>query len=83
MRDTPTNTPTQNQRGNSVLNSELKPCPFCGGAAKIKKTTQCLTEAYSVICKDKECRGRAVKPLRDIEAAIVAWNRRATDERAD
>lgn len=22
---------TQNQRGNSELNSELKPCPFCGG----------------------------------------------------
>ena len=72
----PTKNLTQNQRGNSELNYELKPCPFCGGEAEIKKTTQCLTEAYSVVCKDKGCRGHAVKPLRDKEAAIVAWNRR-------
>lgn len=36
----PTKNLTQNQRGNSELNYELKPCPFCGGEAEIKKTTQ-------------------------------------------
>jgi Lar family restriction alleviation protein len=66
-----------------MTNEELKPCPFCGGEAEIKKTKQCWTEAYSVVCKDKGCRGHAVKPLRDKEAAIVAWNRRAADERAE
>lgn len=76
----PTKNLTQNQRGNSELNYELKPCPFCGGEAKIKKTQHILADTYSVVCKDKECRGRAIKPLRDKEAAIVAWNRRATDE---
>ena len=67
---------TQNQRGNS----ELKPCPFCGGEAEIKKQQHILNDVYSVVCKDKVCRGRAVKPLVDKEAAIVAWNRRAADE---
>ena len=33
------NNPTQNQRGNSELNSELKPCPFCGGKGELRDLT--------------------------------------------
>jgi hypothetical protein len=76
---------TQNQRGNSVLNSELKPCPFCGGKAKVKVCdgsgsffADIGTEMYQgrkmthclVLCE----RWRGV---------FNAWNRRATDERAE
>ena len=60
--------------------NELKPCPFCGGEAEVITHMQCMAKAYCVVCKDKECRGRAVKPLRDRDKAIAAWNRRANDE---
>ena len=51
--------------------AELKPCPFCGGNAEIKKYTRfwvacddCLTESAAYATK---------------EEAIEAWNRRAED----
>lgn len=61
---------------------ELKPCPFCGGEAKVKKTRQgyCV-EAYSVICENIKCRGNAKKYVRNMNTAIDDWNRRAEDER--
>jgi Lar family restriction alleviation protein len=48
MRDTP----TQNQRGNSELNSELKPCPFCGGKGELRDLTGNLYgfNGYEIKC---------------------------------
>lgn len=60
--------------------TELKPCPFCGGEAKLGTYTQCMAKAYSVICKNKFCRGRARQIKRDKEKAIEAWNRRSDNE---
>ena len=60
--------------------NELKPCPFCGGEAEIIKTNQCMAKYYSVVCKNKSCRGRGAKPISSKHHAIAAWNRRANDE---
>lgn len=65
------------------MDKQLKPCPFCGGEAVIRKSKQCLADAYSVICKDKFCRGRAIKAARAKHIAIEAWNRRVDDGRED
>lgn len=48
--------------------SELKPCPFCGGEAKIGDA--------SVYCNDCPAIVWAW-PYEDIESAITTWNRRA------
>lgn len=42
------------------MDKHLKPCPFCDGEAKVIRTNQCYANAYSVVCKDKFCRGRTV-----------------------
>jgi len=60
---------------------KLKPCPFCGGEAVLKKVPNTLITPYYVRCDNKECamwvatcnRGTA-------EEAIELWNRRANDE---
>ena len=65
------------------MENELKPCPFCGSEAEIKTCNQCLAKAYSVVCKDKHCRGRGKKPVIDIGKAIENWNRRAGNEQRD
>lgn len=81
------NNPTQNQRGNSELNSELKPCPFCGGEARItviqkgyKSIIECTTH-YCGFARHSFNNGET-----DEQVALrltTAWNRRATDERAE
>ena len=48
--------------------TELKPCPFCGGEAKLS------SNGKEVVCLGCEALG----PFCDTEAeAIEAWNRRA------
>ena len=59
---------------------ELKPCPFCGGEAVLKRTNQCYAYSYSVVCKDKFCRGRSIKPVRSEHVAIEMWNRRCKND---
>ena len=62
------------------MSIKLKPCPFCGGEAEIKEHNQCFSTAYSVVCKDKNCRGRSAKPMRILEVAVYSWNRRTGNE---
>jgi Lar family restriction alleviation protein len=53
---------------------ELKPCPFCGGEARIRRPG---TKAWSVSCV--ECMAESIFAL-DKNLAIAAWNRRADGE---
>ena len=58
-----------------MSNTELKPCPFCGGEAEIDVSPH----GHSVVsCKDVWCRGHADCWTHDnIKEAVEAWNRRA------
>ena len=59
--------------------NKLKPCPFCGGLAKITGSQYC-TDMRWVICKD--CHA-STTVLDSEEEAIEAWNRRVTDGNTD
>ena len=59
--------------------NELKPCPFCGGAADIEKRG----EKYVVKCFHKDnCYlvGRALQKYNVKEAVIRKWNRRVAND---
>ena len=64
---------------------KLKPCPFCGGKARIRKVRKLV---YAVRCADCGTTGTSfgVKPWHDTvliaqRHATEAWNRRASNER--
>ena len=59
--------------------NELKPCPFCGGKAELITRKQCLADAYSVWCTNKNCRGHTQRLVRVKHKAINDWNRRVTN----
>ena len=65
--------------------SELKPCPFCGGEARIKPfvSKRLFTKGmkvYEVQCTSCDCR----TPLcYTSEVAEMRWNRRAEDGKSD
>ena len=52
--------------------TELKPGPFCGSAAKIKRNKTTM-----VSCA--QCTASTFQTLDDERSAIAAWNRRADD----
>jgi Lar family restriction alleviation protein len=64
--------------------ADLKPCPFCGGNARISADTEATRDsqgrlwAFTAVC-DICCAssGLTFKP----EIAIEAWNRRVNDEK--
>lgn len=64
---------------------ELKPCPFCGGEAVLKKEYSLFTPYANVIILCSEC-GATINGVVASEnycandKAIEAWNRRYTDE---
>lgn len=63
---------------NSVARKEmtsmekLKPCPFCGGGAVLRKG-----QRYLVLCKNAECRAYiSTVDMSTPEEAIKIWNHR-------
>lgn len=62
---------------------ELKPCPFCGGEAKLSGAyTIQGVQAWAVYCgktpSDFFC-GAQITSIASEKTAIAAWNRRADD----
>lgn len=55
-------------------NIKLKPCPFCGGKAKINKIEQ--GRLYEVECQ--YCYANVYDDT--VEGAVEYWNRRTEDE---
>ncbi len=72
--------------------AKLRPCPFCGGEAALKKSNECVGHGdyiclYYVACEkcraeggNANCRG----DQGDLESlAVERWNRRAYERKAD
>lgn len=55
---------------------KLKPCPFCGGEARIDRNIFAFPTSYSVICKICEAESEVFNTEKEV---IEAWNRRVTD----
>lgn len=63
----------------TVVESELKPCPFCGGEAELYATRHVPHGMdYIPRCKDTSCCGRLSKKYSSKEKATAFWNRRST-----
>lgn len=61
---------------------ELKPCPFCGGKAKLHHKYEMMTGYSYIYCT--RCRTETEKFAQSCshssdEKAIEAWNRRVSD----
>lgn len=67
--------------------TELKPCPFCGGEAKIfivKKGVKSIVECQTHYCGFMRHSFNNGETDENVAFRLaIAWNRRATDERAD
>ena len=57
---------------------EIAGCPYCGGEAEMVVYHRKAADRYSVRCKSKHCRGRAVKSAGTKSQAIREWNQRPT-----
>lgn len=63
--------------GGSMKEVKLKPCPFCGGEAKILvKCDRIIGNKYVATCRDNHCIGRVYRKWHSEQAAREAWNRR-------
>jgi hypothetical protein len=66
----------------------LKPCPFCGGEAKMQSDIRyprpncTMTRAFEVVCQNHDCIIGFVdeRYYTSKKKAAEAWNRRAGDE---
>lgn len=57
--------------------SELKPCPFCGGKAKIGEV---IPDWFKAHCADDNCIGcNTGKMYLTAQEAAESWNRRANN----
>lgn len=60
--------------------TELKPCPFCGGKAEMQITKHCPSGFdYTPRCQNTSCCGRLQKKYTVRETAVYMWNRRANN----
>lgn len=55
-----------------MSDTELKPCPFCGGRAVLQENNH-YTDVWSAMCRN--CYSESDR-YHTIESAIEAWNRR-------
>lgn len=62
--------------------NELKPCPFCGGEARLRK----LGKNYAVRCRQCGATGATFRPMPWHKVVFIAqgeartaWNRRTND----
>lgn len=60
------------------METELKPCPFCGGEADIGKYGEDVGITFYFICCT--CGAELDRHTVTEKAAIEAWNRRADDD---
>lgn len=61
---------------------ELKPCPFCGGEARIVQEYDAMIGETFYFCECINCTGTILYgKFNKKEYAIEAWNRRVNDER--
>ena len=59
------------------MKDKLKPCPFCGGEARIiEHEFTGANNTYGIKC---ECGTQGFQFWESIDEAIEAWNRRAED----
>jgi Lar family restriction alleviation protein len=70
-----------------MANTELKPCPFCGGKAELVKDRMALSfaDSFFIRCDNADCYVKPQTPHRlSKDDAVNIWNRRADNEqRAD
>lgn len=65
-----------------MVNTELKPCPFCGGEAKVEYIPEAYFDKFIAHCKSSKCiafyLGYGDEGLFSTEEkAITAWNKRS------
>ena len=65
-------------------NNELKPCPFCGGKAKLEFDDEACYHGGRGLdfVECKKCHAKSALADSEIEA-ITLWNNRATEEQKE
>ena len=59
-----------------VRGPDLKPCPFCGSRAMMRRRIDLPIAAFYAVCSNSRCSCRSLAYLCKDEVARV-WNRRA------
>lgn len=61
--------------------TKLKPCPFCGGEAKVIRIENYHTNSYSFFATCLVCGAEMPRISRTTQQAREAWNRRIENDR--